>query len=140
MGEVNIIFAQPYNATNYCNGVAGFKAPNGEDRSLCLAWQLQHCGERKIRVVNGAYPCEPCDSAPGDGLSGVAVVVDCDVFVAVVDDVALSGLDVGGGQSCQETQPENALGVSALSMVPTRAPSLSSTTVPRRSLRSRRRC
>ena len=60
-------------------------------------------------MVNGAYPCEPCDSAPGDGLSGVAVVVDCDVFVAVVDDVALSGLDVGGGQSCQETQPENAL-------------------------------
>ena len=43
-----------------------------------------------------------------------AVVVDCDVFVAVVavvdvDVVAISDLAVGGSWFCQEAQPENAL-------------------------------
>ena len=37
-----------------------------------------------------------------------AVVVDCDVVVAV-DDVAMSDLDVAGSRFCPETQPSNAL-------------------------------
>ena len=50
-----------------------------------------------------------------------AVVVGCDVAVAV-DAVAISDLDVAESRFCPETEPSNALGVSALSMMLARVP------------------